>query len=401
MMSDRFLIPFCGIMLTLNALSCDILLPAFFALETRFDAGRMAIQAVVPIYLIAAATGQIVFGPLSDRYGRKPLLQAAIAVYIVGSLLASVAPSLTALYAARFFQGFGAAGMVVLARAILRDTHSGTELARAMALAMAIFTIGPLCAPLLGVLFVSVGGWRGPFVALSLVGAGLMALTVLHFRETNSALNPDAVKPARLLAATQRLFRHPQSRHFIGVLTLTQVIIVLLVTSAPHLFKSSFNIEGLSFALLFALAATGIIVGQLVNNQLIARIGVVAVTRVAALVLVGSAVLMLVLAQRAISAPMFLGLLFVFNTSFLVVVANAVSLVLDPHHDIAGTASALLGCVTQLTGSLIALLIMPSLDGAMRGWSVVHCGAVVALAATVWTFRPVMIPAEVKSTTHG
>lgn len=388
-MTRRFLIPYCGIMLALNAFSCDVLLPAFFAMQAEFGGSIAAIQAVVPIYLMAAATGQIVFGPASDRFGRRPVLFVGLGFYLVGCLLAFAASTLPTLYAARGLQGFGASCIVVLGRAILRDTHSGPDLARTLALAMAIFSLGPVCAPLFGIGVMAFGSWRLAFVGLSAIGLGLLIATQLAYRETNRSPDPEALRPAVLLGAARRVVTHPQSRHFLAVMTGLQITIVVLLASAPRIFRSAFGIESTGFAMLFALAALGIPLGQLINNHLLARIGVVAVTRRAAVFLLASVVSMAVLARTPLMNPaLFTLLLFLFNLAFLVVLANSVGLVLDPHRTIAGTASALLGFITQLGGSALALAILPWLDGTIGSWSVVHLAIVAVVVTGVLLFVP-------------
>ena len=164
---------------------------------------------------------------------------------------------------------------------------------------------------------------------------------------------------------------------------------MLLVVNSPRIFKSAFGIEGLSFALLFAVGAVGIIIGQLASNRLIARIGVLPTLRGAITVLGITSGLMWLTAETGLtSAAIFTALLFVFNMTFLVVFANSVSLVLDPHRDIAGMASAVLGCVTQLVGNVCALLLMPWVDGAMTTWSLVQLVLVATAVVAIWAYRP-------------
>ena len=384
-----YVILLCGFMLAMNAISCDMLLPGFFAIQEDLGTSIARVQAVVPVFLMAAALGQIVFGPASDRFGRRPILLTGIVVYVAGSLLGYSAQSIDMLYVARVLQGIGAACAVVLARAILRDTHSGAELARAMALAMAIFAIGPLLAPLTGVGLIALGGWRATFVGLSLVGIALFSIVLLFYRETNVAPNPDALEFGSLRRAFTRVLTQPQSRQFLGVCVLLQIAVVLLIVTAPRIYKSAFGVEGVSFALLFALGAIGIIIGQLTSNRLIARIGVLPTLRGASALLGLTCTATVITTQTGLmSAGVFTSLLFIFNMTFMVVFTNSVSLVLDPHRDIAGVAAALLGCVTQLAGNVCALLLMPWVDGAISVWSLIQFGLVAVAVAAIWTYRP-------------
>lgn len=388
-MPRSFVILLCGVMLAMNAVSCDMLLPGFFAMQADFGVPMARVQAVVPIFLASAAIGQIVFGPASDRFGRKPVLLTGLVFYLAGSLLGYSAGSIEVLYGARVLQGVGAACAVVLARAILRDTHSGSELARAMALAMAIFAIGPLLAPLTGVGLIALGGWRATFAGLFAVGLALAIAALVFYRETNAAPDAKALSPARLVAAFAQVLMHPQSRHFLLVSILLQVTVVLLVVNAPLLYRNAFGVEGVNFALAFAVGALGIVIGQLGSNRIIARIGVLATLRGAtALLLATVAVSWLTARSGYTSAALFTALLFVFNLSFLVVFTNGISLVLDPHRTIAGVASALLGCTTQLAGNLGALALMPYVEGELATWALAQLVLVAMITVLVMSYRP-------------
>jgi DHA1 family bicyclomycin/chloramphenicol resistance-like MFS transporter len=385
-MRDRHLILICGVMLSLNAISCDILMPSFFALESAFSATRTEIQAVMPLYLMAAASGQIVFGPMSDRFGRKPILRIGVALYLAGTLAAIMAPSLVMLYAARALQGFGASCMIVLARAMLRDNFTGDALGRAMALSMAIFVIGPMLAPLAGVLALAAGGWQGPFVALAAVAAAL-AVSQLWITETNARPDPAALQPRRLFGAIARLFRHHQSRHFLLAMIACQTVVVIFVTNMPQMFRSQFGIDGLPFALLFACGAAGIVVGQIANARLIARYGLLAVSRLAAVLVMSVALGTAIFATR-LGVIGFVGLLFAFNATFLVLLAHGTTMVIEPHHDIAGTASAVLGMVTQFIGASIALALLPEFNGTVADWAPWHSLVMGLVALWIYSFRP-------------
>jgi MFS transporter, DHA1 family, multidrug resistance protein len=397
-MNRPFIIAFCGIMLALNAISCDILLPGFFTIQADLGTSIERVQATVPVFLMAAAAGQIMFGPASDRWGRRRVLVPGLLFYLAGSVVAIYAGSIEILLLARFLQGFGASCAVVLARAILRDTHGGADLARAMALAMAIFAIGPLLAPITGVGLMAIGGWRATFVGQFTVGLALLVGTLVLYRETNAQPNSNALNLASLREAAGRVLRHPQSRHFMLVCILLQTAVIIFIVNMPRLFKSTFGIESTGFALLFAFGAIGIMIGQLISNRAIGRIGVLATLRAATTIL-AITVLAMWLAARigAPSVAVFTGLLFVFNMSFLVVFTNCVSLVLDPHRDIAGMASALFGSMTQLVGNTAALLIVPWIDGRMSTWTSVHLALISTMLALVLSFQPTPHPVAQKT----
>ncbi len=388
-MSRFSLIAFCGLLLSVSAFSCDVTLPAFWAMQQEFDVSIAWVQAVVPVFLIFQAIGQLVLGPVSDRFGRRPVILAGLVVYLSGSAIAGLAQSIGVVHAGRVAQGFGSACGIVVGRAVLRDVSHGPALAQSMALAMAIFALGPISAPLAGYGLVALSGWRGVFIGMGIFTTLLLAWGALRFKETNSMPDATALRPERLRQSLRRIVGHPQSRYFLIVAAATQYGIISFVANGPRFFKLAFGIDGLEFALLFAATGLGIVLGQIANSRLIARLGVLATTRIAAFVLLAVTATVVVLALAGgLSGWVFTALLFTFNTSFLVVIANSASLVIDPHREIAGFASSAYGFFTQITASIAAIVTVPLFAGVLLPWSLVMLGVSGAVFALVQRYRP-------------
>jgi DHA1 family bicyclomycin/chloramphenicol resistance-like MFS transporter len=169
----------------------------------------------------------------------------------------------------------------------------------------------------------------------------------------------------------------------------TQYGIISFVANGPRFFKSAFGIDGLEFALLFAATGLGIVLGQIANSRLIARLGVLATTRIASVVLLTVTTTVVVLALAGgLSGWLFTALMFTFNTSFLVVIANSASLVIDPHREIAGFASSAYGFFTQITASIAAIVTVPLFAGALLPWSLVMLGVTGAVFLLVRRYNP-------------
>ncbi len=388
-MSRAFLVMFTGLLLALNAFSCDITLPAFWSMERSLGAHIEHVQAVIPVFLFCSAIGQLVFGPASDAYGRKPVILVGVALYIVGALIAAAADTLTVALYGRALQGFGSACGAVIARALLRDVHSGPELARTMAFASSVIALGPIVAPLVGYGLVVIGEWRGVFIGMAIYGAGLAAMVLTQLQETNKSPDRSAIAPARLMSATARVFANRQSRYFVLLSGINSFAILSYVTNAPRLYKNAFDVEGLAFTAMFAATGAGIVAGQYLNARLISRLGVMAATRASALVLASTAILIALLSVLGwISLGMFAGLMLIYNASFLMVMSNAVSMVIDPHREIAGVASSTVGFVSQFVSSILVFATLPLFQGALVPWSLgmVVVTGIVALA--VVAYRP-------------
>jgi DHA1 family bicyclomycin/chloramphenicol resistance-like MFS transporter len=390
-MSHALLIVFCGLLLGVSAFSCDITLPAFWSMQADLGAPIASVQAIVPVFLIFQAIGQLIFGPVSDRWGRRPVIIGGLMLYLLGAAIAGLAHGIGIVHLGRAAQGFGSACGIVVARAVLRDVSHGQALAQSMALAMAVFSLGPITAPLLGYGLVVLAGWRGVFAAMAVFGALMLVGAQLWFKETHTHPDAAALQPARLLQSLRRIFGNRQSRYFLVLSAATQFGIISFIANAPRFFKSAFDIEGLEFALLFACTGLGIVLGQIANNRLIARLGVLVTTQVAASILVGvTALIVGLLLAHAMTGIVFAVMMFAFNTSFLVVIANSASLVIDPHREIAGFASSVYGFFTQLIASALAILTMPLFAGGLLPWSL----ALLAIAASAFILLMVYRPSR-------
>ena len=258
-----------------------------------------------------------------------------------------------------------------------------------MALAMAIFALGPISAPLVGYGLVALTGWRGVFIGMaSLRPAAGVGRALVQGNQRGAGCDRSASR--RLRQSLRRIAGHPQSRYFLIVAAATQFGIISFVANGPRFFKSAFGIDGLEFALLFAATGLGIVLGQIANNRLIARLGVLTTTRIAAFVLLAVTTLVVLLSLAdALPGMAFTGLMFMFNTSFLVVMANAASLVIDPHREIAGFASSAYGFFTQITASVLAVLTVPLFAGALLPWSLTMLAVTLSVFVLIVVYRPV------------
>lgn len=357
-MSPRAVVIYCGMLMSLSAFSVDVTLPSFPAIVEELDAPYSQVQWTITFYLFMAGVAQLLWGPLSDRVGRRPVLAAGLSIYLAGCLVSAFAPTIHLLLAGRLLQGFGGAAATVMARAVTRDLFSGQELARNLALAMAIFAVGPILAPLAGAAIAVPFGWRAIFAVLAVFALGLI-LSLLRLPETIRVRLPDSIRPSVLGARSVRLLAHPQSRYFLILSAVIMSSMIFILSSAPRLFDRNFGIVGTFFALMFALHGTGIIVGQTLNRRMIPRLGIVRAMRVGNLVLILSATSILVLALTGLATPWSMTAMFVlYSTSYLIVYSNASAMVLDPHGDIAGFAAAAYGFVSQIGASVIASVLI-------------------------------------------
>lgn len=357
-MKGRAIVLYCGLLMSISAFSVDITLPSFPAMARDLAAPFEQVQWTITVYMVGAGLGQLLWGPLSDRYGRRPALAAGLGLFLLGCIVAALSPSAPLLLASRLLQGFGAAAAIVASRAVIRDLHSGEELARNLALATAIFAVGPILAPLLGAGMAALAGWRFIFLALAIFAGGLL-LALPRLPETLATRSVDAMRPRVFAERTARLFRHPQSRFFLLLSALIMSSMLLILAVAPRIYEVSFGITGVVFAFYFSVHGIGIVIGQAMNRRMIVKLGVVGAMIAANAVLVLSATLTLVFAMAdMMSAPLMTALIVLFATSYLIVFSNAAAMVLDPHGDIAGFAAAFYGFTSQIGSAIIVTVLV-------------------------------------------
>lgn len=385
----RYVALYCGLLMSISAFSIDISLPAIPAMVRELDEPYALVQWTVTIYMFSSAFGQLLWGPASDRFGRKAMLAGGLIFYFSGSVICVLAPDIATLLAGRGLQGFGASAAIVMSRAFIRDLYSGEELARNLALATMFFALGPIIAPFVGSGLAWVFGWRAIFVAL--VAWSLLLLAMMHgVPETLKARQREALSAGSYWRNTLRLLRHPQSRRFIWVSIASMTAMLLIIASAPRIYEANFGLTGLAFASYFAFHGIGIVIGQWGNRHVIRQFGVARAAVAGNLVLVLASGLILAGAMAGVMSPVLItGLLILFATSYLVVYSNAAAMVLDPHGEVAGFATALYGFASMIGSSTIVSGLVVFNGGSMVSWAgslLTICLVCLALTGT-WRAR--------------
>lgn len=365
-MEGRELIVFLAMAMALSALGIDLLLPAFPDIRAEFglDPGSTLVSGFITAYFVGLAGGQLIIGPLADRYGRRTLFRLGIVLYAVGAALTIVAPTFTLLLVSRFVWGLGAATGRVLAVAIVRDRFVGAAMARTISLIMAVFVTVPVVAPALGVVLLRWLAWD-QLVLLNLAAAALVLLWTARLEETLPAGARRTLHPRVLASAASRVLRHPSS----GPLVIAQAVLfggfASYLSTSEVVYREVFDSESL-FPLLFGGMALTMGFATLVNGRVVERIGLSRMLRIdLAGYLVGAAVLLAIALVTGGRPPLavYVVVLGVLLSSHAVLIPNLNARAMEPMGDIAGTASAINGSMLVGVGALIGAGIDRAYDG--------------------------------------
>jgi MFS transporter, DHA1 family, multidrug resistance protein len=349
-----------GVLTVFAPLSIDMYLPALPALQIYFKASEGAVQLTLASFFVGFSLGQTLYGPLADRFGRKPPLYVGMLVFTLASGACALATSVQALTAFRLLQSLGACAGSVISRAMVRDLFPPEETRRVYSALILVMGVSPLAAPLLGAYLMTWFGWKSIFLSVMLVGA--LATVGLHFRlpETLPSARPLAL--GYILATYRGLLA---DRFFLGASLATgfsSAGMFAYIAGSPFVFINLFGVKPERFAWFFAANAAAVVIGAQINGRLLHGHSPERVMRAAAFVQAAAGVLLIAATRFTPSSLASIALpLFLYLSTIGFVFPNAVALALGNHGQIAGMASALLGTL-QFSMAAIATLLLGAID---------------------------------------
>jgi DHA1 family bicyclomycin/chloramphenicol resistance-like MFS transporter len=361
-----------GALSALGPLSIDLYLPAFPALAADLGSRESSIQLTLTACLAGLALGQAFVGPLSDALGRRRPLLIGLGLYVLASAACALAPSTPALVAGRFLQGLAGAAGVVIARAVVRDLHTGSAAARFFSRLMLVTGLAPILAPVFGAELLRLTSWQGLFWMLAVVGVLLLGLVAVGLRETL----PRARRREGSLADTARTYaRLATDRMFMGYALaggLAFAALFAYISGSSFVLQDVYGISPQGYGLLFGLNSLGLTLVSQVNGRLVDRVPLRSLLRVGMLITAAGGLLAVVVAATHVG-----GLAGIATALFLVasgigfVMPNSTALALADHPEAAGTASALLGALQFVVGAVTAPLVGVFADGTALPMAVV------------------------------
>jgi DHA1 family bicyclomycin/chloramphenicol resistance-like MFS transporter len=362
--SRRELIGMVAALIAVNAMAIDIMLPGLQQIgEDLGVAEENRRQLVVTAYLMGFGLFQILFGPLSDRFGRRRPLLAGLAIYVAATLLAPLAQSFEALLALRFLQGAGGAASVVIGIAFVRDNVSGRDMAEVMSMVMMVFLTTPIVAPAIGQAILLLGEWR---LVFGFMGAMAAAIAFWVFRRMPETLDPADRRPFTPRSVVEGFGHVAANRLSMLYILATGFVLGALfsfINSAQQIYVGLYGL-GVWFPAAFAGVAAVMSLGSFVNARLVGRFGMRRMSHFALLAFMGlSAVLAALASLGPVPFPMFITLFAAIMLFFSWIGSNFGALAMEPLGHVAGTAASAQGCIQVVGGGVIGALIGQAFDG--------------------------------------
>jgi DHA1 family bicyclomycin/chloramphenicol resistance-like MFS transporter len=369
----------------LGPLSMDMYLPSLPDIAHVLQAPTARVQLTVSSYLIGFAVGQVIYGPVSDRHGRRPVLLAAVALYLISTLVCAATPSVTPLIGARFLQGIGGSGSIVLARAIVRDLYSGVQAARELSLMGSISAFAPIVAPMIGGVLQTAFGWRASFIAMA---AFAVVALVVAGRLLPETLRQRACQPISLSSVVGgygAVLRHRGFLVYLGILTISYAGLFAWISGASVVLQGIYGLSAVAFGFTFALGAAGYMLGATVATRLVVRLGLDRTMGLGVMVLAAGGLALAAVVAAGIPGVWLVAAMAIYLAGLGLSMPQAMAGALTPFPDRAGTAASLMGLVQQTVAAVVAAIVGDYLG--RSAWPV--AGVVVAmgcLTLLLWAF---------------
>jgi DHA1 family bicyclomycin/chloramphenicol resistance-like MFS transporter len=339
-------------------LSTDMYLPSLPTIADQLHASTAQAELTISSYLVGFAVGQLIYGPFSDRYGRKPVLLAALLLYSAASFISAFSPTIEMLIAARALQAIGGCGAIVLARAVVRDLYSGARAGRELSLMGLVMALAPVIAPLIGGALQTTFGWQANFVVLVLCGLVLAGVVSWLLPETLDPALRRAASPLEMLRSYRIFLSDGGYLAHTGIVMFTYAGLFAWIAGASFVLQDIYGLSSFAFGGAFAVGSAGVMVGSAFATRMSGRLSFDALIGigVAAQVLGGLAMI----ADVAFGGHSAFGLVVpmaVYLAGLGIVLPQAIAAAMHSYPDRAGAASSLIGFLQQTAAALCGVAV--------------------------------------------
>ncbi|MBK7616390.1 MAG: Bcr/CflA family efflux MFS transporter [Vitreoscilla sp.] len=385
-MSPAVVVVALALLMGIQPITTDLYLPALPLLARDLHAPMAGVQLTMSVLLLAFGFGQLTMGPVSDRFGRRPVLLGGLGLYTLASVLATLAPDITVLIAMRAVQGVGMAASVVCARAMVRDLYEPHQGAHVMSRGLSGLGVIAMLAPTVGGLVAGWAGWRAALGVVSASGAAMGLFIALKVPETARSLNPHALALGPLLANFRTVLGNATFRAWATLVTFTYAGLFVLLAGSSFVYTGPLGVPPWGYGLAMASASVSYLVGTFLCRRWLPRLGLAGTVRIGGAFTLAGGSLMLVLGLADVRhvAPVLLAH-WLYSFGHGIHQPCGQSGAVGPFPRMAGTASALAGFMLSLTAFGVGLWMGQAMDGSLKMLSIGVFTAAVATTAVAWT----------------
>lgn len=348
-----FSILFLGLLSAFAPFVTDMYLPTLPSLGTEFDTSASMVQLGLATSMIGLALGQVFFGPMSDKYGRKPVLTLSLTLFCVATVLCIFSRGIEMFLAMRLFQGLGASGGIVLSRSVAADLYSGRQLAKMMAIIGAVNGVAPVAAPVVGGMVASFAGWQGIFAVLCGIGVVLLLMNGFFQESLPCGLRAEG-SLAAMLRNYRKVFANKEFMVYTAAFAMSQGVLFAYIAAAPFIVQHNFGFNEMQFSVVFGINALAIGIGSALSMrfktmQKASLFGTWGMLAAAAGMLAFNLTLKSFWSYEAVTWLMLLAMGFVFT--------GATTVAMDKGREYIGVASATVGASGFIMGGLVSPLV--------------------------------------------
>ena len=363
----------------IGPLTTDMYLPSLPDISRQLGASTAQVQLTISAYLIGFAVGQIFYGPISDRHGRKPVLLAAVGLYCAASLACALSTSIEMLVVARVAQALGGSGGIVLARAIVRDLYSGTRAGRELSLIGSVMALAPVLAPVGGGIMQTEFGWRSIFLTLIAAGFAGAGIVWLLLPETLATRAAEPVSRSTMLRSYRVVARNPAYLAYLGLASTSYAGLFAWISGASFVLQNLYGLSPFDFGVAFAVGSIGYMTGATLAARLVVKLGLDATIGLGGCALAAGGLGMVAAVALGLTSAVSLVLpVAIYLAGLGMVLPQAIAGAMTPYPQRAGAASSLPGFIQQSAAALCGAAVGWLLDE--NAWPLAEAVAAVGCA---------------------
>lgn len=384
-----FLIILLGILAALGPFTIDMYLPGFVRIAEDFGTDEKHVAFTLTSYFVGIAVGQLLYGPIVDKYGRKKPLLAGLLIYTVAAVGCALSANIETMIGMRLLQALGGCVGMVASNAIISDVYEKERRAKAFSMIMLVMGVAPLIAPSFGSLLLEKADWRYIFYFLAAFSVIVILLIFVFLPETSRYMHSNKLKISKITGDYLEILKNPTFLFYTLAGSISMSILFAYISSAPYIFLTVHGLDKLTFSQIFAINASGLIAGSYLNGVLTNYFNYIKISRIASVIICGvtSVSFIMIYSDPTIHYHWLVAI--IFSVLFLVgfINPNATAASLAPFTENSGAASALGGAIRMGVGAMVAASI-----GVFQGESIITTFVMMFILASLAMLMLVIAP---------